>query len=89
MSAELLCRMLTPLGNFQHYGWKSLTAQIDVQKFHFHPGVQGNMFVLHSLPVYLELGKSPTIENRFSSECLNTAEKQQILININRKMVLV
>lgn len=69
--------MLIPLENFQHYGRKSLTAQIDVQKFHFHPGVQVNMSVLHSLPVYLELGKSPTFENRFSSECLNTAEQQR------------
>lgn len=75
MSAELLCKMLIPLENFQHYGQKSLRAQIDVQKFHFHPGVQGNMSVLHSLPVYLELGISPTLENRFSSECLNTADK--------------
>ena len=67
--------MLTPLGNFHHYGWKSLTAQIDDQKDHFHPGVQGNMSVLHSSHAYLELEKSPTFQNRFPSEYLNIAKK--------------
>ena len=61
MSEGLPYKTPIPVENFHHFAYLTLAAQINDQKGHFHPCVQGSMFVLHSSHVYQELERWPTV----------------------------